>query len=139
MKRSAVVLGQGGHPDWAEARAVARLRLEGFDARYVRVLDPRDKEDAEVAVSRHAEFLRPYAITERIIENTPEVAAEDVPSGFPPLPPGYSLVASGPRFSLRNENGTQIHEKMLYKAAMADLIRDINGKLVKPVALGIDA
>ncbi len=124
MQRRAVVLGLGGSPDAEERAAVARLTIEGYAARYVRVAKRLEREPCELAVSRHADLLRPYPLTERIVEKTPEVEAE-VPQGFPALPPGYSLFSSGPRWSLRNENGTQVHDKMLYKGAMIALIEEL--------------
>lgn len=112
-------------PDEEERATVARLNIEGFDARYVYVRWQGELESCELAVSRHGDLLRPYPLTERIIENVPEGVTE-VPSGFPPLPPGHSLMKSGPRWSLRNANGKQVHDKMLYKGAMIELLTEMN-------------
>lgn len=129
MKRIGIVLGKGGSPDEGERGALLRLSAEGYHARYVKgtanLKNKWEREDCNVAVSRYHEFLEHYPITELIEGFTPEAAQGIVPSGFPQLPPGYTLHQAGPRFSLRDQHGAQVHDKMLYKGGMTDLIKSL--------------
>jgi len=124
--RRAVVLGKDVSPDEIEKAALARLTIEGYRARFVWVRwDSGEREECEVAVSQYADFLKPYPVSEGIGGFVPAAAEGIVPSGFPKLPQGHSLHQSGPRFSLRNEYGTQVHDKMLFKGAMIALIEEL--------------
>lgn len=124
-KRRVVVLGKEPFPDEIEKAAIARFTIEGCWARFVWARWPDEKEPCEVAVSQHADLLKHYAISEQIGVLSPAAAEGIVPSGFPKLPPGYTLHQSGPRFSLRNEYGSQVHDKMLFKGAMILLITEL--------------
>jgi len=125
-QRRAVVLGKGIEPDDVERAAMARFTIEGFRATYVYARwDQGEVEDCDVALSQYPDLLKPYRVSEQIGVLFPAAAEGIVPSGFPKLPPGYTLHQSGPRFSLRNQYGSQAHDKMLFKGAMIELIREL--------------
>jgi hypothetical protein len=125
-RRVAAVLGKGATPDGTEQAALARFTIEGYRARYVYLRwETGDLEPCDVALSQYPDLLKGYPVSEQIGVLFPAAAEGIVPSGFPKLPQGHTLHQSGPRFSLRNEFGTQVHDKMLFKGAMILLIQEL--------------